>query len=93
MADTGLLTVRVPTVKVTLVDPAGTVTLVGTVASGLLLASATLAPPAGAELVRVTVPCELSPPVTLVGLSVTLERLAGGGGAVMVSVVERVVPL
>jgi hypothetical protein len=44
-------------VKVALVVPAATVTLPGTVAAdGLLPLSVTTAPPAGAALVRATVP-------------------------------------
>jgi hypothetical protein len=62
--------------KLVLVAPAGTVTLGGTVAKVvLLLASVTTAPPAGAALVRVTVPCDVLPPVTLVGLSVSVESV------------------
>lgn len=82
-------------VKVALVAPAATVTLTGTVATAALLDSATTAPPVGAALVRVTLPCELPPPVTLVGFSTTLLRLAAGGGGgtgVTVSVVVRLVP-
>jgi hypothetical protein len=48
--------------------PAATVTLAGTVATaGLLLESATTAPPAGAAVVRLTYPVEETPPSTLVG--------------------------
>lgn len=57
------------TVKFALVFPAGTVMLGGTVATEVLpLESATTAPPEGAAAVRVTVPVELLPPPTLVGL-------------------------
>ena len=65
--------------KVALVAPAGTVTLEGTVAADvLLLESATGAPPAGAGPFSVTLPVEDSrPPVTLVGISVSEERIGG----------------
>src|SRR5467141_3405194 len=61
----------VVTVKVALVAPAGTVTLGGTVAAVLLLPSETAAPPAEAGPLRVTVPCEVPPAVTDVGLRVS----------------------
>ena len=68
--------------NVALVAPAGMVTLEGTLAAPLLLASATCAPPAGAGPLSVTVPVEdCKPPMTLVGLSVSEERAGGGGGA------------
>src|SRR2546428_402349 len=65
--------------KVELVAPAGMVTLEGTVAADvLLLESATAAPPAGAGPYSITVPVEDSrPPVTLVGISVSEERIGG----------------
>lgn len=64
-------------VKVVLVLPGAMVTLVGTCATDvLLLCSATTAPPAGAAPVNVTVPVELAPPRTVVGLLVIAERLA-----------------
>jgi hypothetical protein len=50
----------------------------------LLLESVTTAPPEGALDVRVTVPVELFPPLTLVGFTVSEERLTAAGG-VMVS--------
>src|SRR5260370_3454610 len=77
------VTVLVLTGKVTLVAPAATVTLEGTVAAAvLLLESATWAPPAGAAPVNVTVPVEdCVPPITLVGLSVSDESVTAGGGA------------
>src|SRR3989442_13122594 len=68
-------TIDVFTVKVTLVAPAGTVTLAGTEATdGLLLESATCAPPAGAGAVNRTGPGGvLSPPPPL-------GRIRAGGG-------------
>src|SRR6266480_5995761 len=70
-------------VNVALVAPATTVTLEGTVAAAvLLLESATVAPPAGAAPLNVTVPVEDGvPPITHVELSVSDESVAGGGGA------------
>ena len=54
------------------VAPAGTVTLAGTVAAAVLpLVRVTDAPPVGAAPVKRTVPVELFPPTTLVGLSET----------------------
>src|SRR5262245_25578291 len=80
--------------------PAVTVTLAGTVAAlVLLLERATTAPPLGAALVSVTVPCDpavAEPPVTLVGFSASEDKLAGGGGGGAgrtLSVAVRVVPL
>src|SRR5713226_1788755 len=68
-------TALVLTVNVALVTPAATVTLEGTVAAAvLLLESATVAPPAGAAPLSVTVPVEEFPPVTLVGFSESEER-------------------
>src|SRR5262245_10666511 len=77
------------------VDPAATVTAAGTDATaGLPLASDTDAPPAGAAAERVTVPCELDPPVTLAGLTAALRSVAGSGvDGVTVSVVVLVEPL
>src|SRR6266404_3913728 len=66
--------------KVALVAPAGTVTLEGTRAAVvLLLESVTIAPPAGAAPLKVTVPVEEFPPVTLVGFSESAERETGAG--------------
>ena len=78
----------VSTVKIALVAPAGTVTLEGTVAAGLLLESVTCAPPAGAGAFSVTVPVEGLPPVTLVGLTVSDETIGG----ITVSDAVRVAP-
>jgi hypothetical protein len=75
-------TVLVLTVNDALVAPAATVTLEGTLAAVvLLLESTTCAPPVGAGPLRVTVPVEEFPPVTLVGLKVKEARVGGVGGA------------
>jgi hypothetical protein len=80
----------VPTVNVALVAPAATVTLAGTVATlVLLLESVTTAPPEGAALVSVAVPCEVLPPTTLVGLSTSAE--SAGADAAACGVKRRVV--
>ena len=88
-------TALVPIVNVALVAPAATVTLAGVLATMvLLLESATVAPPAGAAPLNVTVPVEEFPPVTLVGFSESDERVGGGGDAgVTVSEADRVAPL
>jgi len=63
------VTEPVVSVNPALVEPAATVTLAGTVAAAvLLLERLTTAPPAGAAPLRVAVPCEDVPPVTLEGL-------------------------
>src|SRR5258705_3662564 len=68
------VTCAVLTVNVVLVCPAGTTTLNGTVASTvLLLASDTTAFPFGAADCSVTVAVEETPPVTVLGFSVTEE--------------------
>ena len=87
-------TALVLTVKVALVAPAGTATLEGTLAAPLLLESATCAPPAGAGPLSVTVPVEdCTPPITLVGFSVSEERVGAGGSAgVTVSEADLLTP-
>ena len=90
------VTEAVVAVKVALLAPAATVTLAGTVAAAALLESDTTAPPVGAALVNVTLPCDVPPPVTLPGFSANVFRLAGAGGAgtsVTRSVLVRLVPL
>jgi hypothetical protein len=77
------------TLNVALVEPAGTVTLAGTVAALFELESVTLTPPVGAALVSVTVPDAVVPPVTAPGVT---PRLASDGG-LMASDAETVVPL
>jgi hypothetical protein len=64
-------TVRVVIVKVVLEFPAATVTLAGTEATDvLLLERVTTVPPAGAGALRVTVPVDGVPPLTLEGFRV-----------------------
>jgi hypothetical protein len=84
------LTPVVVTVKVAVLLPAATVTEGGTAAAGELLDSATGMPPAGAAESRVTVPVELAPPLTLVGLTFRVESVPA---AVIVSEAFFVVPL
>jgi hypothetical protein len=75
-----LLTLLVDTVKVALVDPAGTVTLAGTVAAAVLLEdNETARPPDGAAEVRVMVPVAELPPTTVVGLRLSAESDAVDG--------------
>ena len=89
-------TALVVTVNVAAVAPAATVTLAGTRAAAvLLLESTTIAPPAGAAALSVTVPVEdCTPPTTLVGFSVNDERVGDGGATdVTVSEADLVTPL
>src|ERR1043165_5696357 len=65
-------------VKVLELEPAGTTTLAGTMAAALLLAIATVVA-AWATAVRVTVPVEELPPVTVVGFNDKLATPIGGG--------------
>jgi hypothetical protein len=68
----GEATAVVVIVNLALVAAAGTTMLVGTCATAvLLLVKVTVAPPVGAGPLNVTVPCELVPPTTIVGLSVS----------------------
>src|SRR5258707_14790839 len=69
------VTALVATVNVALVAPAAIVTLAGVLATVvLLLESVTVAPPDGAAALKVTVPVDEFPPVTLVGFRVSEER-------------------
>jgi hypothetical protein len=86
------LTALVVAVKPAPVAPAATVTLAGTPAAALELESETSSPPVGAALVKLTVPCEVDPPVTLAGARLKELRLAGGGAGVTVTVAVRVTP-
>jgi len=81
-----LKTTEVVISKLTVLAPADTVTDAGTVAAGLLLFNATMAPPVGAGAVRVMVPIEPVPPMTAVGLTLTELRAAGTGLTVKVAV-------
>jgi hypothetical protein len=67
------------TLKLADVAPAGTMMLAGTVATlVLLLLRVITAPPEGAGALSVTVPVEVKPPLTLVGLRV--NELSVGNG-------------
>jgi hypothetical protein len=69
----------VATVNVALVAPGATVTLAGTLATAASpLVSVITAPPMGAALVSVTVPVEVAPLTTDVGLRLSAEIPAGG---------------
>lgn len=75
-------TTVVVTVKFAVVAPGATVTLAGVAATaGLALLTLTTAPPLGAALVSVTVPCDVFPPTTVLGFAPTAERLAAAGAA------------
>jgi hypothetical protein len=67
-------------VKVALVAPAGTLTLAGTVIAVEFSERVIVAPPAGAAVLRVTVPIEEAPPTRLVGFTDSVESAGGGGG-------------
>jgi hypothetical protein len=61
------MTGTVEILNVAVADPAGTVTVCGTVALRLLDARLMATPPVGALPVNVTVPVEATPPTTVVG--------------------------
>jgi hypothetical protein len=77
-------------VNVALVCPAETVTLAGMPTTALLSCRVTKAPPGGAGPLRVTVPVELFPPVTVSGLNVTDETSNGFTVKVAVTVALNV---
>ncbi len=88
-----VVTALVVTVNVALVDPAGTMTLAGTVAAEvLLLDSVTAAPPDGAAPLRVTVPCDVPPPTTLLGLNVSPLATTTPGPSTLISAKPMFVP-
>jgi hypothetical protein len=70
------VTVDVVTVKVTLLDPAGTVTVEGTDALPLFDERVTTSPPGPATPSNVTVPVEEEPPTTDDGDKDTLDTPA-----------------
>jgi len=75
------VTALVLAVNVALLAPAATVTLAGTVAAAVLpLERETAAPPLGAGPLRLTVPVDGDPPVTLVGFSAIEESVGEPGG-------------
>ena len=81
MTDVEVVTLLVLTVNVALLAPAVTVTLAGTVAAVVLsLDRETAAPPLGAGPLRLTVPVDGDPPVTLIGFSATEESVGEPGG-------------
>ena len=60
----------------------------------MLLDNVTTAPPVGATADKVTVPCVVFPPITLIGLSVTDDNtVVGGAGGLTVSAPLFDVPL
>jgi len=79
-AVTVLETPSVATVKVFDFDPAGTVTVAGTVAFALSDEIETTKPPDGAGPFNVTVPVELFPPATVVGARV---KVVSDGGRIV----------
>ena len=83
---------RVWMVNRALVAPAGIVILLGTLARLELLRSCTTAPPAGAGLLRVTVPVAVLPPQTEVGLIVSDWSVTFDAGGLTVRVAVRVMP-
>jgi hypothetical protein len=70
------VTAAVVMVKVAVLAPAATITVLGTVTDAEPLDRLITVPPAGATPVRVTVPVELVPPTTLFEASVTFDGLA-----------------
>ena len=64
-------TATVETINVAVVDPAGTVTLAGTIAADELEDSCRVIPPEGAGTLKVTAPVELVPPGTAEGERLT----------------------
>jgi hypothetical protein len=89
------LTAEVVMVKTALCEPVGTVTLGGTAATAPFALDNATGTSAVAAADSTTTPCALEPPVTLVGLSTRLVRMAPAVGefGVTVKLALRVVPL
>jgi hypothetical protein len=86
-ADVEEATALVVMMKLALELPAGIITVAGTSATnGLLLVRAIKAPSMGAAGVRVTVPWDVLPPVTLLGLIV--NELTDVGFTVIIALIE-----
>lgn len=78
VSDLFVATASVVTVKVAVVEPAGTITEAGTEADGSLEVRFTVIEvPVGGAPFRVTVPVETIPPTTVVGANVTLATVGG----------------
>ena len=86
VAEDEVVTELVVILKLALLLPAVTVTLVGTLVALELSESVTTAPPAGAAAPKVTVPVEECPPTTLVGLRVSAEII---GVVVVLGVISK----
>jgi len=80
------------TMKVIELAPAGTVTLLGTVAAEVLLLERLTVVAELAAADKVTVPCELEPPLTLVGFRVRELSAAWPATVLTVSVELKVLP-
>ena len=79
-------------VNVAEVEPAATVTLDGTFAAELLLLLTLTVVADVAATLNITVPCEVEPPVTVAGFSVSELSVTPPEGALTVSVVFSVFP-
>src|SRR3989449_3773817 len=75
-----VVTEVVGTLRLAVVAPAATVTLAGTVATTVLLLERVTAVAAEGAGLMLTVPCEVLPPATVAGVSVTLLRAGGALG-------------
>ena len=83
IAEVAAVTETVVTLKEAVLLPAGIVTEAGVVAAeALLLLRVTVTPPLGAAPLKVTVPVEEPPPVTLLGLKETDESAILAAGVI-----------
>jgi len=90
-AEVDAVTELVVTGKLALVEPAGTVTLEGTVTAPELSDSDTVAA-LGVAALKVTVPVEALPPTTLVGFTRTAESAAVAGELIVIGANRIVSP-